>query len=219
MLAGFGLSLCRAGGTRPSPSTVGTYMDATGSHDRIQPSHVLLNPLALRLPILHDFQNGTFVHYTVVFVIDHPLLESEPTRIHSSDPVHVALDQVISVSIPPPSKVLFPRGRAWFSFGRDRFVHVLHFGEPPVDGLAVIHGPLPRHLLERRDEVVPADHLCRNLQIFLASLSAVVKRVPREEAKVLKRDQRDVAVAEGRVEHESPVPPLDWTKHTLQRNA
>ena len=50
-------------------------------------------------------------------------------------------------------------------------------------------------MLERRNEVVPADPVARDLEVLARDLCAVVERVAREEADVLERDERDVAGA------------------------
>ena len=125
----------------------------------------LSHPRALRLPVFHDLQNGLFEQRAIVLVLDHPPLEGEPVRVDPSDPVHVAPMQVVPKRVPPAGKVLPPRGRPGFSLGRDRLLRVRHLGEPDVERLAVVLRPFPRHLGERRDEVVPADELGRDLQV------------------------------------------------------
>jgi len=96
--------------------------------------------------------------------------------------------QVIMKRVPPAGEVLLPRGRTGSSFGRDRLLRVFHHGEPDIESLAVVHSLFPRHLGERRDEVIPADQLARDLQVPCGGLGAVIERVSGKKSKIRERD-------------------------------
>ena len=91
-------------------------------------------------------------------------------------------------------------------------------GEPFFECLAVIHGLVPRHLSERRDEVLPADPLACDLQVLSGRLGTVVKRVPSEITDVRERAHGDVSIADGCVEHECTVLALHGAQYTLRDN-
>ena len=123
--------------------------------------------------------------------------------------------QVVPEAVEPAGEVLPPSGRTRSSLCRNRLVCVAYFGEPLFDAFAIIFGFLPRHLPERRDEVLPADHLRCDLQVFGRHLRAVIKRVSGEEAEVLKRDQGHVTIPDRRVEYERAVFALDRPQQIL----
>ncbi len=111
--------------------------------------------------------------------------------------------------VPPSSEVLRPSSRALSPLGRDWLVGVLHVREPSLERLTVIHGLLPGRLGERRDEMLPADPLARDLQVFSRRLDTVVERVTREKTDVCESAHGDVPVADGCVEYECAILTLD----------
>lgn len=83
------------------------------------------------------------------------------------------------------------------SFVRNRAVDIGKILKPLVDGEIYGDSFLACDLGERRDKLVPSDHLRDDLEILARDFGAVVKGVPGKVADVFERDERSLALAQG----------------------
>lgn len=75
----------------------------------------------------------------------------------------------------------------------------------PLDRERDVHSGLARDPREGLGDVLPRGALGGNLNVLPRGLVWVVKHPTREEAEVLKRDERDMPITEGKSPHRSSV--------------
>jgi hypothetical protein len=119
-------------------------------------------------------------------------------------PLHVAMHDVVLPAVPKPGKVL-PERHALRRLGSNRRISALK--EPKYSSMesGMYTAGLARDPREGLGDVFPRGAVGGNLNVLPRGLVWVVKHPTREEAEVLKRDERDMPITEGKSPHRCPV--------------
>ena len=132
-------------------------------------------------------------------------------------PLHVAMHDVVLPAVPKPCKVL-PERQALRRLGSNRCVSAPEGTEVLVEGEWDVHRGLARDPRESLGDVFPRGTVGGNLNVLPRGLKWVIKHPTCEGAEVLKRDERDVPIIEGKSPHRCPVLSLKRYKELSKTN-